>query len=86
MTTRPSFLSTSPDYPPPEDLLSWLPTQRPTFAPSPFLSPEQSMLPVPESPSSQFVSLATQEEMGMSAGTMFSVPTTPQDKGKGKAA
>ncbi|KAK4044861.1 hypothetical protein C8A01DRAFT_31049 [Parachaetomium inaequale] len=80
----PSYLSTSPDYPPPEDLYSWLPTQHPTFAPSPFLSPEQSLLPAPESPSSQFLSLATREESGMPANALLSVPPSPQDKGKAK--
>lgn len=81
MTTRPSYLSTTPDDPPPEDY-SWLPNQHPTFAPSPFLGPEQSLLPVPESPSSQFASLATQDENMLHANTMFSSPSIPKDHSK----
>jgi hypothetical protein len=86
MTTRPSHLSTSPDCPPPEDLYAWLPTQHPTLAPSPFLAPEESFLPIPESPSSQFAPLATREGSSMPANTMLSVPSSPQDKRKGKGA
>jgi len=85
MTTRPSYLSTTPDYPPPEDLYSWLPSQHPALAPSPFLSPEQSLPPLAESPSSQFVSVATQEEGSLASNTMLSVPPSPQDKGKGRS-
>ncbi|KAL2131334.1 hypothetical protein VTI74DRAFT_5258 [Chaetomium olivicolor] len=81
----PSYLSTTPDYPPPEDLYSWLPTQYPTFAPSPFLASQQSL--VPESPGSQFLSLETPaQEQGVSAPTtMPSVPPSSKSKGKKKS-
>ncbi|KAK4104777.1 hypothetical protein N658DRAFT_188789 [Parathielavia hyrcaniae] len=82
----PSYLSTTPDYPPPVDPSSWLPIQHPAFAPSPFLSPEQSFLPVPESPSSQFVSGATPEETSLASHTRLSVLPTPQDKGTDRIA
>ncbi|KAL2195072.1 hypothetical protein P885DRAFT_62321 [Corynascus similis CBS 632.67] len=80
----PSNLSTSPDYPPPEDLY-WLPTQHPNLVPSPFLSPQSSLLPVPESPVTQFTSLVTHEEASMPVGTVFSVPSASQEKEKSKA-
>lgn len=84
MTTRPSHLSTTPDCPPPEDLYAWLPTQHPTLAPSPFLSPEEPFLPIPESPSTRVAPLATREESSMPANTMLSVPPNPQDNQQGK--
>jgi hypothetical protein len=84
MTIRPSHLSTSPDCPPPEDLYAWLPTQHPTLVPSPFLSPEESFLPIPESPSSRVTPLANLEESSMPANAMLSVPLNPQDNQQGK--
>ncbi|SPQ21281.1 e1196b81-abe7-4cc1-b87d-6d8621d9401a [Thermothielavioides terrestris] len=81
----PSHLSTSPDYPPPEDLHSRLPAQHQSFAPSPLLSPAQTLLPVPESPSSRPVSLATQEENSLAPSAVLSAPPSPRDKGKGKS-
>lgn len=96
MTTRPSsYLSTSPDHPPPEDLHSWLPPQLPAHMPSPFLGAEQVLLSAPESPSSQFVPLANTEQGDSSADITPTevtpteiTPTAPpssQAKGKGKA-
>ncbi|KAK4127439.1 hypothetical protein N657DRAFT_210598 [Parathielavia appendiculata] len=82
----PSYLSTTPDYPPPENRSPWLPTQHPTFAPSPFPSPEQPFLPVPASPSSQFVTVVTQEESNLASHTVLSAPPSAQDKGAGRTA
>ncbi|KAL8396741.1 hypothetical protein RB594_003717 [Gaeumannomyces avenae] len=47
----PTWLSTTPTFPPPEDALSLLSSSLPAPAPSPFLRPEQfASLPAPESP------------------------------------
>lgn len=78
MATRPSLLSTTPDYPVPEDLSSWLPVSHQTCAPSPFLIAEQPLLPVPESP------LLTQEKTSPAVHTVLSVPQPPEDDGKGQ--
>jgi hypothetical protein len=84
MTTRPSYLSTTPDYPPSEDVYYWLPSQHPTFAPSPYLSAEQTLAPVPESPQPQLVPLKTQEGNSVPSEPVLPAPTAAQDKGKGK--
>ncbi|AEO56754.1 hypothetical protein MYCTH_2302011 [Thermothelomyces thermophilus ATCC 42464] len=79
----PSHLSTSPDYPPPEDLL-WLPPHHRSLVPSPFLSPEQPPLPVPESPASHPAPLAG-EETAFPVNVVSTLPSTAPDQGKGKA-
>ncbi|KAL2169600.1 hypothetical protein VTG60DRAFT_5912 [Thermothelomyces hinnuleus] len=79
----PSHLSTSPDYPPPEDLL-WLPSHHRSLVPSPFLSPEQPPLPVPESPTSHPAPLAG-EETTLPVNVVSTLPSTAPDEGKGKA-
>lgn len=88
MTTRPSsYLSTTPEYPPREDLFSWLPAvqQQSTFAPSPFLHPEQPLLLVPEAPILQYAILTGQDEnTPPPPDPAFSATPRRRDKGKGK--
>jgi hypothetical protein len=80
MTTRPSYLGTTPDYPPREDLFSWLPAPPPTFAPSHFSNPEQSLHVVRESPKFPLVSVATREECTLTPDSVLSATPRPQDR------
>jgi hypothetical protein len=84
MATRATYPSTTTDYPPREDLFSWLPAQPPTSAPSPFLSPEQSLPLVPESPNFHLVSLAAQEGCRLTPDSVLSITPRPQDKSQAK--
>jgi hypothetical protein len=82
MTTRPSYLGTTPDYPPREDPFSWLPAQPPTFAHSAFLNPEQS-LPLAREPAKfPLVSVAARQECTLTPDSAHSVTPRPRDKGK----
>ncbi len=85
MTTRPTYLGTTPDYPPREEPFSWLPAQPPTFAPSAFLSPEQSLHVVPEPTKFPLVSVAPREECTLTPNSVHSVTPRARDKGKGKS-
>ncbi|KAK4163529.1 hypothetical protein QBC43DRAFT_56623 [Cladorrhinum sp. PSN259] len=72
----PSFLSTTPEYAPPEDM--WHPNQGSTLAP-----PQFSFLPVPESPLSPFASPVVQDKTVIDYPELPEAPA-PQDDGKGK--